>query len=58
MVRRVTKIVSNEQGATAIEYGLILAMVVLAMMAALSAFADGTIGMWNNISTKITAAQS
>lgn len=42
-----------ERGATAVEYGLILAMIVLAMLAALNHVANKTIGMWNNVSTKV-----
>jgi pilus assembly protein Flp/PilA len=56
MVRRVTKIVSDEKGATAVEYGLILAMIVLAMLAALSTFAERAVGMWNFVSTQVTSA--
>ncbi len=56
MVRRVTKIVSNEEGATAIEYGLILAMVVLAMFAALSLFAQRATTMWNYVADRVTTA--
>ena len=44
-----------QQGATAVEYGLILALVVLAMMAALSNVATKTIGMWNNVATEVLA---
>ncbi|OAN53627.1 Flp family type IVb pilin [Sphingobium sp. TCM1] len=43
-----------ERGATAVEYALIIAMVVLAMTAALSNVADRTIGMWNNVATEVT----
>ena len=44
-----------ERGATAVEYGLILALVVLAMMAALSNVANKTVGMWNNVATEVLA---
>lgn len=56
MVRKLTKIISNEQGATAIEYGLIIAMIVLAMFAALSTFAAGAVSMWNNVADKVQTA--
>jgi pilus assembly protein Flp/PilA len=46
----------DSRGATAIEYGLILALVVLALMAALYALADTTTSMWNNVSTKVQKA--
>ncbi|HJT39687.1 MAG TPA: Flp family type IVb pilin [Sphingobium sp.] len=44
-----------ERGATAVEYALILALVVLAMIAALSNVATRTIGMWNNVATEVLA---
>ena len=44
-----------QRGATAVEYGLILALVVLAMMAALSNVANKTVGMWNNVATEVLA---
>lgn len=43
----------DRRGATAVEYGLIVALVVLAMLAALSNFANVSVGMWNNVSNKV-----
>lgn len=50
-------IVRDSRGATAVEYGLILALVVLAMIGAITGVADVTVGMWGNISTKVQAAR-
>jgi pilus assembly protein Flp/PilA len=47
----------ERRGGTAIEYGLILALVVLAMMGALMGVADVTTNMWGNISTKVQNAR-
>jgi pilus assembly protein Flp/PilA len=44
------------RGATAVEYGLIMAVVILTMMSALIALADTTTGMWNNVSTAVQNA--
>ena len=44
------------RGATAVEYGLILALIVLAMFGALQLTAGATVDMWNNVSTKVQAA--
>lgn len=44
-----------QRGATAIEYGLILSLVVLAIIAALSSFASKTTGMWNNVAAEVSA---
>lgn len=46
----------DSRGATAVEYGLILALLVIAMMASLSQVASTTSGMWNNIAD--TASKS
>ncbi len=43
------------RGATAVEYALILAMIVLAMLAALNSVANKTITMWNNVATEVTS---
>ena len=47
---------SDKRGATAIEYGLIAALIVIAMMTGLSTLGGGANGMWGKISAKITAA--
>ncbi len=44
-------LLSNEQGATAIEYGLIVALIAIAAMGALSGLGGGVGGMWTNLST-------
>lgn len=46
----------DEYGATAVEYGLILAMIVIAIIGALSGVAGETVGMWNDIDAKSSAA--
>jgi len=52
---RLWGILQCQRGATAVEYGLILAMICLAMIAALSNVANKTIGMWNNVATEVLA---
>ncbi len=44
------------RGATAVEYGLILALVVLAMVGAISVLGNTTAGMWNNVSQQVQNA--
>ena len=46
----------DKRGATAIEYGLIAALVVVAMLTALSGLANITLGMWTNVATKVAEA--
>lgn len=43
------RIASDQRGATAVEYGLICAMIVLAMVAALRGVADANTNMWGNV---------
>jgi pilus assembly protein Flp/PilA len=56
MTRRLLKFLKDERGVSAVEYGLIVALVVLAMIAGLSQVATATTGMWNNVSSASNAA--
>lgn len=49
------RIVANRKGATAVEYGLILALIVIAMIASFLSVANATIGMWGNVQSKVAA---
>ena len=49
MLTVLRQICRDEAGTSAVEYGLILAMIVLAMMAALIGVADESNTMWTNI---------
>jgi pilus assembly protein Flp/PilA len=53
MLRLRTRLAQDERGATAVEYGLIASLIVLAMVAALGNVADQTINMWNNVSNEV-----
>ena len=48
---------ADRRGATAVEYALIIALVVLAMLGALKAAASTTVGIWNNVSNKVQEAK-
>ena len=52
-MRRLTDLRKDERGATAVEYGLILALIFLAMVGAVATFAQTTTTMWNDVSTKV-----
>ena len=52
-MRRIRKLGRDEKGATAVEYGLILALVFLSMIAGVQTFASSTIGMWNNVTNAV-----
>lgn len=50
MIKRIRALWRNRRGATAIEYGLIAALIVMGSVAAMSLFAAKSITMWNNVS--------
>lgn len=47
------KLLANENGATAIEYGLIAALIFLAAMTAIVNVGNTTVGMWNHVSNEV-----
>ncbi len=50
------KLLKSDRGATAVEYGLILAMIALTSLVALQGVANETGGMWNLIKDKSQSA--
>jgi pilus assembly protein Flp/PilA len=55
-MRRLHDIGKNERGATAVEYGLILALIFLAMVVGVVSVGASTSGMWNNVSSSVKNA--
>ena len=53
---KLRELIKNQRGATAVEYGLILAMIFLAMIVGVSSFGSTTTGMWNYVSTQVLAS--
>ena len=51
------KLLRDTRGATAIEYGLIAALIVIAMMAALQGLANETVAMWGNVESNMQEAR-
>jgi len=52
-MRHLRKLAGDEKGATIVEYGLILAMIFLAMMVGVAAVGTTTSSMWNNVSEAV-----
>lgn len=52
------RLVKDESGATAIEYGLIVSLIVIALIGAFNTFANESIGMWEDVTNKVTEASS
>jgi len=47
---------ADKRGATAIEYGLIVALIVVAMIGGLTLLGGGTSGMWTRVNTAIQSS--
>ena len=56
MSKFITRFLKNESGATAIEYGLIAALIAVVLVGALSATGDSLEGAFNKISTEVNTA--
>ncbi len=50
MLKLLRGLMSDRKGATAVEYGIIVALIVIAMIVSLGAVADTTNDMWNHVS--------
>jgi pilus assembly protein Flp/PilA len=55
-MRMFRRLLRDRKAATAVEYALVLALIVLAMLGGLTMFANTTVGMWNNVSTSVVTA--
>lgn len=49
MRKRLRALLIDRKAATAVEYGLIVSLIVIAMIASFKGTADSTIEMWNHV---------
>jgi len=49
-------LLASQRGATAIEYGLIVALICVALIGALSGLGGGVGGMWGDLSANVVSA--
>ena len=56
MTHRTSTLLSDERGATAVEYGLIVSLIVIGMISALTGVADVTTNMWGTVSNEVVEA--
>ena len=49
-------LIRDERGTSAVEMGLICALIVMAMFTALQSFADANTDMWSNVASKVAAS--
>ena len=52
------RLLSDTRGATAVEYGLIAALIIIAMIGGLSELGGGAGGMWTGVSEDVVNATS
>jgi pilus assembly protein Flp/PilA len=50
----IKRLLRDDRGATAVEYGLIVTLIVVAMMAALQNVANETNGLWATVSNEVS----
>ena len=55
-MRRFAKLIRDEKAATAIEYALIGALIVVACVGAFGLFGDNAANMWNDVSENVSGA--
>jgi pilus assembly protein Flp/PilA len=58
MISFLASLYRDTRGATAIEYGLICAMIVLGMLSALQGLGNGNASGWGSMSSKATTAMA
>ena len=50
------RLIRDERGTSAVEMGLICALIVMAMLTALQGFAAENTDMWSNVASKVSAS--
>ena len=54
-MRFLAKLRRDQKGASAVEYALIISLIVVAMIAALTNFATATTNKWNYVEEEVTS---
>ncbi len=55
--RLVRPVTTDRRGATVVEYGLIISLIVLAIMGSLASFGRASTTMWDNVSERVVNAR-
>lgn len=58
MLETIRRIARCEKGATAIEYGLIVALIAIAIIVSVNNVADTTGNMWNHVSNEVVESST
>jgi pilus assembly protein Flp/PilA len=54
MIKFFQRLIQSKRGATAVEYGLIVSLIVIASVAAISQLATSTNDMWNEVANAVS----
>ena len=57
MLRLFARLIRDRRAATAVEYGLILALIFIAMLAGFRATSTATVELWGNIGNKVATSR-
>lgn len=49
------KFSKDESGATAVEYGLIISLIVIGLVVSMNAFGDSSEGLWATVTSNVSA---
>ncbi len=55
MKRLLQRLRRDQRGATALEYGMIISLIVIAAVPAIESVADDTVAMWGDVETTMSA---
>lgn len=58
MLKLLQSLLKDRKGGTAIEYGMIATVIVVSLIASITALGNVTTGMWSNVNTKIDDARN
>ena len=53
--QKLRRLLADDQGASAVEYGLIASLIVIAAMGGIAALGGGAGGMWTDLSTTLVS---
>ncbi len=57
-MKRLTRFLREEDGATVVEYTVMLAMIVLVLLCSVALLGENSNGVWTTIQTSLTSSQA
>ena len=57
MIKRLFDLFRDDEAATAVEYAVLLALILVAVIGAIATFGSQTGGLWGGIDTKLDSTQ-